>query len=93
MNRRITCWRGLPGQSYRRKVVVVLYITLPLLVWRLLDLLEEMVNGPIKMSLERYVVTGPLAAALQVFIVAVLFLVTLGAATAMASRAKEVPFP
>ena len=93
MKRRITCWRELPGKSDRRKLAVVLYIASPLLVWRLVDLLEEIISGPIKMSLGRYVVSGPLAAALQVFIIAVLFSVTLGAATAIAARAKEVPLP
>ena len=71
----------------------MLYIALPLLVWRLVDLLEEIVNGPIKMSLDRHVVTGPLAAALQVLIIAVLLFVTFGAASAMASTAKETPLP
>jgi len=39
------------------------------------------------------VVTGPLAAALQVLIIAVLLFVTFGAASAMASTAKETPLP
>lgn len=91
MNRRINCWRGFPGQSYRRKVVVVLSIALPLLVWRLLDLLEEIINGPIKMSLDRWVVTGTPAAALQVLIITALFFVTFGAANVMTSPTKEKP--
>lgn len=82
----------MPGQNYRRKVVVVLFISLPLLVWRLVDLLEEIINGPIKMSLERHVVTGPLAAALQVLIITILLWVTFGAAHVIASPIKEKPF-
>jgi hypothetical protein len=82
----------LPGQSYRRRVAAVLYIALPLLAWRLLDLLEEMINGPIKLSLDRYVITGTPATALQLLIIAVLFFVTFGAANVIASPAKEKPF-
>ena len=91
MNRRKPFWRGLPGQNYRRRVTVVLYTALPLLIWRLLDLLEEIINGPIKMGLDRYVITGTPATALQVLIIAVLFFVTFGAANVSASPAKEEP--
>jgi hypothetical protein len=93
MNRRKTFWRGQPGQNHRRKVSAVLYIALPILAWRLLDLLEEIINGPIKMSLDRYMVTGTPATVLQVLIIAVLFFVTFGAASAMNSPAKETPLP
>jgi len=93
LNCRNTAWRGLPGRNYRRKVAAVLSIALPLLVWRALDLLEEIINGPIKMSLDRWVITGPPATVLQVLIVAVLFLVTFGAANALAYPAKEMPLP
>jgi hypothetical protein len=91
LKRRIDCWRGVPGQNYRRKLVVVLLITVPLLVWRLLDLLEELINGPIKMSLDRHVLTGPLAAALQVLIITALLLVTFVAANVIASPTREKP--
>jgi hypothetical protein len=91
LNCRNIFWRGLPGRNYRRRIAAVLYIALPLLVWRLLDLLEELINGPIKMSLDRYVVTGTPATVLQVLIIAALFFVTFGAANVIASPAREKP--
>jgi len=72
-------------------VTAAFYIALPLLVWRLLDLLEEIITGPIKMSLDRWVVTGTPAMALQVLIITALLFATFGAASVMASPAREKP--
>ena len=58
-------------------VTAAFYIALPLLTWRLLDLLEEIIIGPIKMSLDRWVITGPPAMALQVLIITALLFATL----------------
>lgn len=89
MNRGHIFRRKLPGQPYRHTAAVSLCTTLPLLAWRLLDVLGEVINGPIKLSLGKYVVTGNAATALQLLIIGILVYLALSAAYAIGPPAKH----
>jgi hypothetical protein len=70
-------------------VVAVLYAAVPLLLWRLLDLLDEVLYGPIKMSLATLVITGAAATLIQLAIIGLLSFVVYSAADAVRSPIKE----
>ena len=82
-------WRRLPGRSCRRRAAVSLATALPLLALRLLDLLGEIISGPIKMSLGKYVVTGNAATVLQLLIIGILIYLILSAAYAIGCLEKQ----
>ena len=93
MNRIGVFWRRLPGWSCRGRAAVWFYTALPLLAWRLLDLLGEIIDGPIKMSLGKYVVTGNVATALQLLIIGILIYLVLSAASTIGCLAKQDCIP
>lgn len=61
--------------GHGRRFFTVSNVYWVLLAWRLSDLLEETVNGPIKMSLGEYIITGYQAATVQIAIVVTLLLI------------------
>jgi len=63
----------------------VLCAAIPLLIWRLLDLLDEVLYGPIKMSLDTLVITGTIATLIQLAIIALLSFAVYRAAAAIRS--------
>jgi len=93
LNRMGMLWLRLPGRYCGRRAAFLVYAALPLLAWRLLDLLEEVINGPIKMSLGKYVVTGNAATALQLLIIGTLIYLVLSAAYTIGCLAKQNYIP
>lgn len=62
---------------------VILFVALPALTWRVLDFLNEVLSGAVKMSLGQYCVTGSVAVLMQMIIISFLWLFIYKAAVLM----------
>ena len=73
--------RRRPELRQKLKAAALLIPALGLLTWRAADLTKELIDGPVKMSLDGFVLTGNSAAAFQLLIIAALLCAVLKAAS------------
>ena len=60
------------GAASRRIRTTLLFLSLPVLIWRLSDLVEEAITGTLKMSIGTWVITGGDAVVVQLVIIGAL---------------------